>query len=618
MNRLTIKQLFFLLVTFASFIAVIYISISYLYMKQTVEKSFDLASINKAYQVTKKLVEMNDKLALEYARNEEDMYTSLKTAQAYLKEHGPNASLIPLQKKLQENKKDLRYHIYLINNEFVINNTTYEADLGLSFHVIPDALPFLKKAFSNPEYIDLSSIKDDGISHDYKRYILQHSQSGNYLIQLSLTIEGSKGIHRFTSDLSKNIPSLIHSDLYSVYEDSYKHEFIHLVWSEEYHGMTKKDRLIQRNVSDEFLTKFDPKNEIDKKKYKDYIFKFAHSATYKDSYFYRDNRYMHRVMIPIYSHINADEKTIHILSLEFDETKAKDIIDNITLINIAVWLVLIAFGLILVTLLNRRIIKPISFLQSKMKQKESVPRDLIFENKDEIASMMSIYNQLLNNLQREILSNEELLEQFKTFTANAIHQVRTPTSVIKIALEMIETDNKDALIQIKSSLVSIEHMYDSLAYGLQKEELNFPVEKLNFSKLLHTRIELFNIVALAHDIQIDAHVYPDIYVKMNPTETEYLIDNTLSNAIKYNTNQKNIKIDLSTIGDEVIFSVANTGKPIADKNIIFERYHREDKSRRGSGIGLHMVKNICIQNSIIIDISYLKGYNKFSYYLNKI
>lgn len=185
MNKLTIRQLFFFLVVIASFIAIVYISTSYLYMKQTVEKSFNLESINKAYHVTKKLVEMNDKLSLAYEKNEEDMYIALKEAQTYLKEHGPSASLTPLQKKLQKDKKGLSYHIYLINRDFVITNTTYEADLGLDFHIIPDALPYLKKTYSNPEYIDLSSIKDDGVSHDYKRYILQHSNSGDYLLQLS-------------------------------------------------------------------------------------------------------------------------------------------------------------------------------------------------------------------------------------------------------------------------------------------------------------------------------------------------------------------------------------------------------------------------------------------------
>lgn len=614
MNKLTIRQLFFFLIAFTTSISIIYISTSYIYMKQTVEKSLDLESINKAYYVTKKLIEMNDRLALEYEKNKEDMYESLKEAQSYLKEYGPNTSLSALQKKLQENKEGLSYHIYIINSDYVIANTTYKPDFGLDFHVVPDALPFLEKTYLNSDYIDLSSIKDDGISHDYKRYILQRSKSGDYLVQLSLTIKGNKDVSEFSTNLSKRTPTLINSALYSIYNDSYKNEYIHLVWSEEYRKMTKKDRLLVRNVTDIFMNKFDPDNKIKSEEYKKYIFEFAANGTYRDSYFYRDKQYIHRVMMPVYSHINADEKTVHILSLEFDETKAKNITKNIIIINIIVWIVLAVLTFTVIMLINNRIIKPIAMFQSKMKNKDSIHKDIILKNNDEITSMMSIYNQLLIDLNREIINNEELLEQFKTFTGNAIHQIRTPVSVIKIALEMIETENKDAVLQIESSLISIEHMYDSLAYTLQQEDVEFSAEKLDFSKLLQDRIAQFTIVALAHDTQISSVVEPAIYLNINKIEAEYLIDNNISNAIKYGISGKHIGINLSSIENEVILSIESAGKPIEDTGVIFERYHREDKSRRGSGIGLNMVKNICIKNAILINVSYIDGYNKFTYY----
>lgn len=586
-------------------------------MKQTVEKSLNLESINKAYYVTKKLIEMNDRLALEYENNKEDMYESLKEAQSYLKEYGPNTSLSALQKKLQENKEGLSYHIYIINSDYVITNTTYEPDFGLDFHVVPDALPFLEKTYLNPDYIDLSSIKDDGISHDYKRYILQRSKSGDYLVQLSLTIKGNNDVSEFSTNLSKRTPTLINSALYSIYNDSYKNEYIHLVWSEEYRKMTKKDRLLVRNVTDIFMNKFDSENKIKSEEYKKDIFEFVANGTYRDSYFYRDKQYIHRVMMPMYSHINADEKTVHILSLEFDESQAKETIGNMKLLNVVVWILIFVLTLVLVFLLHYRIIKPISILQSKMKNKNSVEKNILLNNNDEISSMMFIYNQLLIDLNREIISNEELLEQFKIFTSNAIHQIRTPVSVIKIALEMIETENKDAVLQIKSSLISIEHMYDSLAYTLHEEDLEFSAEKLDFSKLLQERIAQFTIVALAHDTQISSVVEPGIYLNINKIEAEYLIDNNISNAIKYGIPGKHIGINLSLIENEVILSIGSAGKPIEDTDVIFERYHREDKSRKGSGIGLNMVKNICIKNSILINVSYIDGYNKFTYYFAK-
>lgn len=615
MNKWTIRQLFFSLIIFGSTIAVVFLSLNYTYMKKTVEKSLDLESINKAYHASKRLTQINDMIAREYAKSEEDMYKSLQEAQRYFKKFGRKAPLDILKKRLENNKKGIYYNIFIINSNFVIENTTFAPDMNLDFRIIPDAFKIVKKTYLNPEYIDLSSVKDDATSHDYKRYILQHSKSGDYLIQLGLSLEITNSINNVTANMSKEIPSLLSSEIFSIYHDEDMDDSIYQVWSEKYTNMTKQDRLRSRDVYKYFMSKFDHEDKIDKKDYKKKIFEFANHNEYKDIYIYKNNKYIHRVMMPFYSYINADEGTVHVLVLEFDETQAKEIVKNMNMISTTLWVLFIVIGLLMIVLINNRIIKPISILQSKMKKKDPVDRDIILKNSDEISSMMSIYNQLLIDLKREITSNEELLEEFKIFTGNAIHQVRTPISVIKIALEMIETESKDAILQIESSLISIEHMYDSLAYSLQEESVDFIAEELDLSKLLQERIALFSTVAQAHDTQISSQVQSGIYVKMNETEAEYLIDNNISNAIKYGMRDKPIEVNLYSTETDVILSIDSAGEPIEDTNVIFERYYIKDKSRRGSGIGLNMVKNICKKNSIFISVKHIDGYNRFSYYL---
>ena len=618
MSRMTIKGLFYTLIVFAIVVAVVYISVNYIYMKNTVAKSLHNESINKAYYATKKLTELNDKVARAYSDAKEDMYDSLKQAQKYLKDNGRKASLDELKKQIEKNRDGIYYHIYIINKDFVIENTTFAPDMGLDFHIVPDALKDLKKAYLDPAHIDLSSIKNDAVTNDYKRYILQRSLSGDFLVQLSLNLDKGNSVKDFSTNMSKSIPALLSSEIYSIYSDENIYDNIHLVWSQNYINMTKADRLLKRDVYDFFMSKFDPKNRLSKNNFKENIFEFVEKDQYKDFYFYKDNQYIHQVMMPFYSYLNTDEGSVEILSLEFDETQAKEIIRNMNIINIFIWITLAIFAYVVIRLINSRIIKPVAMLQLKMKNKDSVERDIILKNSDEISSMMHIYNQLLLDLNREIITNEELLEQFKDFTGNAIHQIRTPLSVIKIVLEMIETKNRDAILQIESSLISIEHMYDSLAYGLQKNEIEFIAQKLDFSKLLEERISIFSTVARAHDREIFSQIEPDIYVNINKTEAEYLIDNNISNAIKYGSLAKKIEISLCSIEDEAVLSILSAGEKIEDKEVIFERYHRGEKSRKGSGVGLHMVQSICKKSSILINIEYLDGYNRFNYYISKI
>ena len=221
----------------------------------------------------------------------------------------------------------------------------------------------------------------------------------------------------------------------------------------------------------------------------------------------------------------------------------------------------------------------------------------------------------MDDLHREIYSNQVLLDKFKTFAGNAIHQIRTPLSVIKIALEMAESQNREAEQQIEASLVSIEHMYDTLSYMVQHEKVEYPPQKIDLSQLFEKRIQIFQVVAEANDITFSASIESGLYVMMNPTEAEYLIDNNLSNAIKFSKPGSVVTLSLRNSSSELILSFLNYGEAIKDVEAVFERHVREDESRSGSGIGLNMVDTICKHNNILIQVDYANEQNQFFYFI---
>ena len=79
-----------------------------------------------------------------------------------------------------------------------------------------------------------------------------------------------------------------------------------------------------------------------------------------------------------------------------------------------------------------------------------------------------------------------------------------------------------------------------------------------------------------------------------------LIDNILSNAIKYNKIKGSIHISL----DMHTLRVKDSGKGINKEHIdsMFDRYARFDKTVGGFGIGLNIVKMICSEYNLTIDI----------------
>jgi len=171
--------------------------------------------------------------------------------------------------------------------------------------------------------------------------------------------------------------------------------------------------------------------------------------------------------------------------------------------------------------------------------------------------------------------------------------------------------------QIESSLVSVEHLYDTLSYSIIARNMEHKVKELNVSKILNQRAKFFKVVALANDKELVCNIREDILYKISQEELEFLIDNNLSNALKYSPPYTKIEIVLQKGIDEVILSFKNSGQKIEDTKVIFQRYKRGDSSRKGTGIGLSIVEEICKKNKILNHVSSMNGINTFSYYFSK-
>ena len=618
MNKFKIKTILYLLISIVTLLSLAYMYISFYQIKKSTLKALNTESINRAYEVTKQMSALNDKMAWEYNKYDNSMYKILKYAQDYFQKNGQNASIEKLKKELDDNKDGVFYHIYLINSEYVINKTTFTPDMNLDFHLIPEALKIMIKAFNNPDYINLSSVINDAVTNTYKKYIVQKARNQDYIIQISISKKNEQNINKLMDKTSKNIPNLLSTDIYMLYLNNVRKMNIDTFYTNSYKKGTKNHSLVELGLYDKFNIALDEDEKLNENNFRQYISKFVSKTQYKDIYFHKDGKYIHRVIMPFYSYLNTHENTIYIISIELDESEAEQTIQNINNIAYLIFflgLVLISFSIFVV---NTRIIKPIENLQLKMKLKENIDIKSLVNHNDEINSMSLIYNQLLQDLKREINSNEELLEEFKTFTGNTIHQIRTPISVIKIALEMMDTTNQEAKLQIQASLISVEHMYDSLSYILHHDSVIFSKEKLNLSKILEERITLFTTIANAHDREIKYEIKTNMSINMNKTELEYLIDNNLSNAIKYGEVEKEILVRLNENSSEISLSFDSYGKEIKDTKIIFQRFYRNDKSRKGNGIGLHMVDTICSKNNILIKVTSHNNKNKFIYFFEDI
>lgn len=209
-----------------------------------------------------------------------------------------------------------------------------------------------------------------------------------------------------------------------------------------------------------------------------------------------------------------------------------------------------------------------------------------------------------------------ITKKLDSFFKDAIHEIRTPLGVIQINLDFLENSNASsmALKRAQGGLRNLTSVYETLEYCIKNKKVKYKKESINISYFLKNRIDFFNILAEIKDVAIHYEIQDDIIVYMSRIELQRLIDNNLSNAIKYSKNNTQIKSILSIKDSSLYLEFSNYGDTIQDTSKIFGRYYRGDDIRGGFGLGLSIVKYICDIYDITINVtSNEKGYTQFIY-----
>ena len=209
-----------------------------------------------------------------------------------------------------------------------------------------------------------------------------------------------------------------------------------------------------------------------------------------------------------------------------------------------------------------------------------------------------------------------LIESQKKFIKNSVHEINTPLSIIRTNIDLLKMKipNNKYITNIESGSKIIQYIYDDLSYLVKKDRVIYEKEYLDFTKILNTRLEFFDEIAISNSLYFIQNIENDMYIKFNITELQRIIDNNLSNAIKYSHAKSPIFIKLEYINDdEIEFSVTTHSKKIECIEKIFDDFYRENIARGGFGLGLKIVKEICDKNLVIINLQSNEEKTKFTY-----
>jgi signal transduction histidine kinase len=205
------------------------------------------------------------------------------------------------------------------------------------------------------------------------------------------------------------------------------------------------------------------------------------------------------------------------------------------------------------------------------------------------------------------------------FFKDAMHELKTPLGVIRLNLEMLSEkfgENR-AIARANSALIALSTVYEDIEYLIKHRRVEYTKETFDAKEAIENRIGFFGDLLEIKALHVKLDLDSDIKLNMNRQEWQRIVDNTLSNAIKYTPVNGEITISLKKEEGGARLSFKDSGVGIEDVKAIFNRYYRGDAIKGGFGIGLSIVKQICEKYSIQIEVKSIpKKGSEFVYFFN--
>lgn len=227
----------------------------------------------------------------------------------------------------------------------------------------------------------------------------------------------------------------------------------------------------------------------------------------------------------------------------------------------------------------------------------------------------TLYNELsyLNNelvaMQREITKKnaelERLNQEKNRFLGMAAHDLRNPLHTILsysdfLLLSNNEPPQQEFLQVIRDVSQFMARLVDNLLdiSKIEAGDLQLDYEPVNLTALINNNAAINRPLAAQKQIEISYHLDETLPTALvDSAKLEQVLNNLISNAIKFSEPGSTVQIKLERTGDNFLISIADKGAGIApeQKGRLFQPFQRGQKGTEGEesvGLGLTIAKRI--------------------------
>lgn len=396
-------------------------------------------------------------------------------------------------------------------------------------------------------------------------------------------------------DINKELQAEI--NLHTSYVEN-QEEFVGLVDKEEWDESEHKEIVI----NPVFLQAFDAQgNSVEKSpNLKGENLKFYKN---KNSKFYKDTQVtglsIRQVQAPLFFKGKLKGYVIIAMSIE----QPHKVLDNLLFVLLLAYPIVLLVLFFITRIVAGQTMKPAldiiattkSITDNNFNERVKLPK-----KRDELYVLSLAINGLLDKIESAIVRE-------KQFTSDASHELRTPLAVIKGTLEVLvrkprTTEEYNEKINYCVGEVNrLNHMVDQLLLmaRFEDQKLAAKLQTVVLDEVLLQALERYSPKIEVRNLTVDFDFTEHFEVVSDAGMTGLIIENILSNAIKYSHDGGNIAIELFNDNKNVICRITDKGIGIAANDLgkIYGQFYRsealEHASVKGTGLGLSIVKRLC-------------------------
>jgi signal transduction histidine kinase len=237
------------------------------------------------------------------------------------------------------------------------------------------------------------------------------------------------------------------------------------------------------------------------------------------------------------------------------------------------------------------------------------PEAVIFMELMLVALLLIIGNSIIKTVEEVAKSNKMKSE----FVSIASHQLKTPISEMKWQLELLLSKFSEGLSPKQLEIFKeVEHSGEKMGRlindlldvaRIDQGQLALSKEKMNFCEMVENAIDAQQ--SFAKGLNVDLKMlcnFKILEVYVDKRRISVVLDNLISNAIKYIDNNGKVEVIIENIDGFAQFCIRDNGVgiPASDQNNIFQKFFRSNNSIKnqtdGTGLGLYIAKNIVEQS----------------------